>query len=83
MLITYSLRPAAVLGDKLAATVGLCAWIISAVLYLPTVRLYRAPLWTAFLPPCHRTFYLIATVESAIRYWTGRGGLWKGRVQDA
>jgi hypothetical protein len=70
-------------GDKPAALLGLIAWIISAVVYIPTVRLYRAPLWTAFCLPAIAVFYLIATVESAIRYWTGRGGLWKGRVQDA
>jgi hopene-associated glycosyltransferase HpnB len=84
MLLTYIAPPMLLLsGDKLAASLGLCAWIISAVLYIPTVRLYRAPLWTAFCLPAIAMFYLIATVESAIRYWSGRGGLWKGRVQDA
>ena len=84
MLLTYIAPPALLLsGDKLAAMVGLCVWMVSAVLYIPTVRLYRAPLWTAFCLPLIAVFYLIATVESAIRYWTGRGGLWKGRVQDA
>jgi len=24
----------------------------------------------------------LATLESAVRYWRGAGGLWKGRVQD-
>jgi hypothetical protein len=84
MLLTYIAPPLILFsGDKLAALLGLWAWIISAVLYLPTVRLYRAPWWTAFFLPAIAIFYLIATVESAIRYWTGRGGLWKGRVQDA
>jgi hopene-associated glycosyltransferase HpnB len=84
MLLTYIAPPVLLLsGDKLAGSLGLIAWIISAVLYIPTVRLYRAPLWTAFCLPAIAIFYLIATVESAIRYWTGRGGLWKGRVQDA
>ena len=84
MLLTYIAPPVLLLsGDKLTALLGLIAWIISAVLYVPTVRLYQAPLWTAFCLPAIAVFYLIATVESAIRYWTGRGGLWKGRVQDA
>ena len=61
---------------------GLFAWLLSAILYTPTVRLYRAPLWTAACLPLIAIFYLVATVESAVRYWTGRGGLWKGRAQD-
>jgi hopene-associated glycosyltransferase HpnB len=69
-------------GDPLAAALGFAAWLISAMLYLPTVRLYRAPLWIAFALPGIAIFYLIATIESAIQYWTGKGGQWKGRVQD-
>ncbi|HVW11047.1 MAG TPA: glycosyltransferase [Bryobacteraceae bacterium] len=68
--------------DPFATALGFAAWIISAMIYLPTVRLYRAPLWTAFALPAIAIFYLIATVESAIRYWTGKGGQWKGRIQD-
>jgi hopene-associated glycosyltransferase HpnB len=84
MLLTYIAPPLLLLsGNKLAAMLGLCAWIISAALYIPTVRLYRAPLWTALCLPAIAIFYLIATVESAFRYWTGRGGFWKGRVQDS
>ncbi len=84
MLLTYIAPPVLLFsGDKVIALIGLIAWIISAALYIPTVRLYRAPLWTAFCLPAIAIFYLIATVESAIRYWTGRGGFWKGRVQDA
>ena len=83
MLLTYIAPPVLLLSrDKLTVLLGLCGWIISAVLYLPTVRLYRAPLWMGFCLPAIAIFYLIATIESAMRYWTGRGGLWKGRVQD-
>lgn len=68
--------------DPVATTLGIAAWLISAIIYLPTVRLYRAPAWTAFALPAIAVFYLIATVESAIQYWTGKGGQWKGRIQD-
>ena len=70
-------------ADPIAATLGFTAWLISAILYLPSVRLYRAPLWTAFALPAIAIFYLIATVESALQYWTGKGGQWKGRIQDS
>ena len=84
MLFTYIAPPVLLFsGDTLAAALGLAAWIIGAILYTPTVRLYRAPLWTIVCLPLIACFYLIATIESAIRYWTNRGGLWKGRIQDA
>jgi hopene-associated glycosyltransferase HpnB len=83
MLLIYVAPPLLWLsGDPLAAALGLAAWLISAIIYLPSVRLYRAPLWTAFALPAIAIFYLVATVESAFRYWSGKGGQWKGRIQD-
>lgn len=83
LLITY-VAPVALLfsRDAVAAALGMFAWLMSAVLYAPVVRLYGAPLMSAACLPGIAIFYLVATVESAVRYWTGRGGLWKGRVQD-
>jgi hopene-associated glycosyltransferase HpnB len=83
MLLTYLAPPALLfVHDHVAAGFGIFAWLLGARLYLPTVRLYRSPLWTALCLPATAAFYLVATVESAIRYWTGRGGMWKGRAQD-
>jgi hopene-associated glycosyltransferase HpnB len=84
MALTY-LTPVVLLfsGDRAAAALGACAWALSAVLFLPSVREYGAPLWTAICLPGIALFYLYATVESAVRYWTGQGGMWKGRVQDS
>ncbi len=62
---------------------GLAAWLLMAVTYLPTVRFYRlSPLWAPFLPVA-AAFYSYATWLSAMRYWLGRGGQWKGRAQAA
>jgi hopene-associated glycosyltransferase HpnB len=84
MLLTYIAPPALLFsGDTSSALMGAVAWLLSAILYAPTVKLYRAPLRTAFCLPLIAIFYLIATIESAIRYWAGRGGYWKGRAQDA
>jgi len=32
--------------------------------------------------PLAALFYLGATIHSAVKYWNGSGGEWKGRVQD-
>ena len=49
--------------------------------FLVTVRFYRlSPLWALTLPVA-AAFYGAATCLSAVRYWLGRGGQWKGRAQ--
>jgi hopene-associated glycosyltransferase HpnB len=84
MLLTYLAPPMLLLSRDLpAAALGAAAWCLSAMLYFRTVRLYGAPVWTAFCLPVIALFYLAATVESAVLYWSGRGGQWKGRTQDA
>lgn len=84
MSITY-LAPVALLfaPDRTARALGAAAWITGAGLFLPTVRMYRAPRWTVLCLPAIASFYLGATVESALLYWSGKGGAWKGRLQDS
>jgi hopene-associated glycosyltransferase HpnB len=83
MAVTY-IAPVALVfsGDAPAAALGALAWAVSAALFVPTVREYEAPWWTTLCLPGIAAFYLLATLESAVNYWTGRGGVWKGRVQD-
>jgi hopene-associated glycosyltransferase HpnB len=60
---------------------GLAAWALMTISYLPTVRFYGlSPLWAATLPLA-AVFYSYATWVSASRYWLGKGGQWKGRAQ--
>jgi hopene-associated glycosyltransferase HpnB len=74
VIFTFSAQP-------VVWRLGLAAWALMAVTYLPTVRFYRmSPLWAATLPVA-AVFYTYATWLSAVRYWLGRGGQWKGRAQ--
>jgi hypothetical protein len=58
------------------------AWLMMVISYIPVLRMYRLnPLWALALPLA-AVFYVGATFHSAWKYWTGRGGEWKGRVQD-
>jgi hopene-associated glycosyltransferase HpnB len=60
---------------------SLAAWALMTVTYLPTVRFYGlSPLWALALP-ASALFYSYSTWLSALRYWMGRGGQWKGRAQ--
>jgi len=60
---------------------ALVAWCLMTASVLPTVTFYGlSPVWAAFLP-VSALFYAYATLLSAVRYWLGRGGQWKGRSQ--
>jgi hopene-associated glycosyltransferase HpnB len=72
-----------VVGTLAGSAVAAAGWLIMAAIYMPTLRFYGQPAASAMLLPFTALFYLSATVQSAIRYWTGRGGTWKGRNQAA
>lgn len=83
LLITF-VAPVGLLfsGYPLPIALAGAAWFLMTLAYLPMVVFYDAsPLWALTLP-FTAIFYFVATVDSAIKYWTGRGGQWKGRAQD-
>jgi hopene-associated glycosyltransferase HpnB len=79
LVVTYLVPPVLGLSGNYVA---LAAWLLMTFCYLPMVRFYGLnPLWALTLP-LTACFYLGATVHSAVSYWRGRGGDWKGRTQD-
>jgi hypothetical protein len=84
LFATYLVPPLLALAASGAArALGIGAWLLMAAAYLPMLRFYRrSPLWAPALPLV-AAFYLGATLHSALAYWRGTGGMWKGRVQDA
>lgn len=57
------------------------AWAAMCCAYAPMLRYYgRSPYWAPALPLV-ALFYVGATLASAVRYWRGKGGQWKARVQ--
>jgi len=83
MLITYLAPPLLLLTrSRLTIFMGAAAWVAMTITYSTMVRYYRInPAWALTLPLA-ALFYMGATVHSAIMYWNGRGGDWKGRIQD-
>jgi glycosyltransferase involved in cell wall biosynthesis len=65
-------------GAQLA---GALAWAMMALSLMPTLRLYRQPLVGGLALPVIAAAYLAFTFDSALQYWRGRGGYWKGRFQ--
>ncbi len=85
MILVYIVPPlgfivAALTGNWLVALTGLSAWLLMSLAYLPMIRFYQCPVWLAFCLPIIALLYNLMTLDSALRYWQGRGGAWKGRV---
>ena len=82
LTLTYLAPPLLVLSAPPAAMLcGASAWLAMTVAFLPTLRAYHAPRPIALLLPLIALFYVAATVASAVLFWRGRGGYWKGRFQ--
>jgi len=82
LALVYLLAPGLTLfGAGEARMLGLTGWALMALCFQPMLRFYRrSPLWGLALPAIG-AFYGVFTLQSAIQYWRGRGGMWKGRSQ--
>ena len=70
----------ALFGTGPARWIAALTWAASAASYLPTLRRFRlSPLWALALPGI-ATFYLAATIGSALDHHRGRGVIWKRRA---
>ena len=81
MALVWLVPPALTLfGHGLAFRLGLAAWLMLAASYLPTLRRFgRGVLWAPFLPLI-ASFYMAATIGSAVNHYRGHGVAWKGRA---
>lgn len=93
MLLVYLLPPlGTVLGAVAIASgqnpiLGVCllstaaaAWALMAGSYLPMLKHYRLSPFLSLLLPLSALLYTLMTIASAVRFWRGRGGGWKGRT---
>jgi len=83
MVLTFLAPPLLAAAGGWPALCGAGAWLLMSLAYWPALRYYRcSPLWAPLLPLI-AAFYMGATIYSAVLYWRGAGGQWKGRVQDS
>jgi hopene-associated glycosyltransferase HpnB len=81
MFVIYLVPPLFALAMGARAWPAWAAWVLMCVAYAPMLRYYRRALWWAPLLPLVALFYVSATLGSAVRFWRGKGGQWKARVQ--
>ena len=64
-----------------AGLIAATAWLAMLLAIQPMLFFYRRSVFWGFTLPLAGAIYALFTLNSAIQYWRGRGGLWKGRVQ--
>jgi len=81
MALLYIVPLAGLATGGLGALAGVLAWAIMVTMFQPILHFYRrSPLWGLALPAIG-VFYAAFTIDSAVQFWRGRGGMWKGRAQ--
>jgi hopene-associated glycosyltransferase HpnB len=82
MLLVFAAAPLlAIFASGAARLEGAAACALMMLAYVPMLRFYRlSPLWALALPVT-AALYTLFTIESAVQFWRGRGGMWKGRAQ--
>ncbi|HEY4123788.1 MAG TPA: glycosyltransferase [Rhizomicrobium sp.] len=82
MSILFVVPPiAAIFATGLVQIAGALTWVAMAIVFQPMLHFYKlSPLWGVILPVIG-ILYTAFTFDSAIQFWRGRGGMWKGRAQ--
>jgi hypothetical protein len=57
--------------------------MLMTIAFVPMLRYYRLSPLRAIVLPLIGLLYSLMTFDSALRYWRGRGGAWKGRTYEA
>lgn len=87
MVIIYLIAPISmawglVTSSWLVFSICTVTWSLMIWAYLPTIRLYQiSPAWAGLLPAI-AFLYTLMTIDSAVKYYQGNGGAWKGRTYD-
>jgi hopene-associated glycosyltransferase HpnB len=71
-----------VTSNWLVFSICTVTWLLMIWAYLPTIKLYNiSPAWAGLLPAI-AFLYTLMTIDSAVKYYQGLGGAWKGRTYD-
>ncbi|MFM6191055.1 MAG: glycosyltransferase [Planktothrix sp.] len=85
MILIYLMFPLSLIWGILHQNVfimilAILTGLLMQISYYPTLKLYHlSPIWGLTLPLIG-CLYLLMTLDSALQYWQGKGGNWKGRT---
>ena len=82
MVLTYFAPLAlAMFGSGVGQACGMAAMVLMSVSFAPIQRFYGLSVVRSLTLPLIAALYLVYTLDSALQFWRGRGGMWKGRAQ--
>ena len=82
MLIVYAAAPVLlVLGSGIVRLEAALTRCLMALAFAPMARFYRLSVFWGFALPLIGAMYTAFTLNSAVQFWRGKGGMWKGRAQ--
>jgi len=70
-----------IFGEPVAKAAAFNAYALMAAAFMPTLRYHGISRLYALALPGVAACYTWFTIESALKFWRGEGGLWKGRLQ--
>lgn len=85
MVLIYLISPLSLIwgivyGNNLVILLALLTGLLMEIAYYPTLKLYRLSPILGLTLPLIGFLYALMTLDSAVRYWRGKGGSWKGRT---
>ena len=85
MTLVYLMAPLGLIaglifGNLPLILLALLTWLTMAIAYYPSLKLYQLSFFWALMLPLIAGLYNLMTWDSAVRYWQGQGGAWKGRT---
>ncbi len=82
MVLTYFAPPLlALFADGAPQACGIAAFALMSVTFWPIQRFYGLWGMRALTLPLIAALYMVYTLDSALQFRRGRGGMWKGRAQ--
>ncbi|PSB06574.1 glycosyl transferase family 2 [Pleurocapsa sp. CCALA 161] len=87
MVITYLIAPVGlvwglVTNNWLLLSICIVTCLLMIWAYIPTIRIYKIAWAWGLLLPAIAFLYTLMTIDSAFKYYQGKGGAWKGRTYD-
>lgn len=81
LMLLYYLVPVAglITGSAAQRLMAAVACALAVAPYIPILRYYRLPIWSALWLPLVAALYLAMTWTSAFRYYRGERSRWRGR----
>jgi len=64
------------------SAIAATAWMLMSLVYVPSLKALSVSTFWAPLLPFVTLFYIGSTIHSAVQYYRGCGGEWKGRIHD-